>query len=71
VGTPKAVINTQRMMCSNQLAKEPWCGPSCAEAPVICDWLPWSHVFGGNHNFNMVLRWGGSLYIDDGKPRRP
>ena len=36
--------------------------------PVVVDWLPWSHTFGGNHNFNLVLRNGGTLYIDDGKP---
>jgi feruloyl-CoA synthase len=66
--TPKAVINTQRMLCSNQqmlcvvfpvLAEQP---------PVICDWLPWHHTFGGNHNFGLVLYNGGSLYIDDGAP---
>jgi feruloyl-CoA synthase len=68
VGTPKAVINTQRMLCSNQLAKElVW--PFLREnPPVLMEWLPWSHTFGSNHDFNMVLRWGGSLYIDDGKP---
>ena len=36
--------------------------------PVIVDWLPWNHTFGGNHNFNLVLRHGGTLYIDGGKP---
>jgi feruloyl-CoA synthase len=36
--------------------------------PVVVDWLPWSHTFGGNHNFNLVLRNGGTLYIDGGKP---
>jgi len=68
VGVPKAVINTHRMMCSNQLAKElVW--PFLAEnRPVLVEWLPWSHTFGSNHNLNMVLRWGGSLYIDEGKP---
>ncbi|MCK9260972.1 MAG: feruloyl-CoA synthase [Azoarcus sp.] len=68
VGSPKAVINTQRMMCSNQMAKElVW--PFLAEnRPVLVEWLPWSHTFGGNHNFNLVLRWGGTIYIDDGKP---
>ena len=35
---------------------------------MILDWLPWSHTFGGNHNFNLVLRNGGTLYIDGGKP---
>ncbi len=38
------------------------------KAPVICDWLPWSHTFGGNHNIGIVLYNGGTLYIDEGKP---
>jgi len=36
--------------------------------PVLVDWLPWNHTFGGNHNFNAVLRNGGTLYVDAGKP---
>ena len=69
-GTPKAVINTQRMLTSSQQAKaQTW---SFLEDPqtdlVILDWLPWSHTFGANHNFNLVLRNGGTLYIDGGKP---
>ena len=64
---PKAVINTHRMICSNQqmilqefrfLADEP---------PVILDWLPWNHTAGGNHNIGMALYNGGTFYIDDGK----
>jgi len=39
-----------------------------ADDLVILDWLPWSHTFGANHNFNLVLRNGGTLYIDGGKP---
>ena len=38
------------------------------DPPVLCDWLPWNHTFGGNHNFGIVLYNGGTLYIDDGKP---
>ncbi|MCK2087816.1 feruloyl-CoA synthase [Thauera aromatica] len=68
VGTPKAVINTQRMMCSNQTAKALMWPFLAGEPPVLVEWLPWSHTFGSNHNMNMVLRWGGSVYIDDGKP---
>ncbi|WP_249115609.1 feruloyl-CoA synthase [Azoarcus sp. L1K30] len=68
VGTPKAVINTQRMMCSNQKAKELMWPFLAEEPPVLVDWLPWSHTFGSNHNFNMVLRWGGTIHIDEGKP---
>lgn len=67
-GTPKAVITTQRMLTSNQEAKALTWPFLEAEPPVIVDWLPWSHTFGANHNFNMVLRNGGSLYIDRGKP---
>jgi feruloyl-CoA synthase len=65
---PKAVINTQRMWCANQqqMAQSM---PVLTEAPpVLVDWLPWNHTFGGNHNFGMVLYHGGTLYIDDGKP---
>jgi feruloyl-CoA synthase len=67
-GLPKGVINTQRMLCSNQAAiAAVW--PFLRERPpVVLDWLPWSHTFGGNHNFNMVLFHGGSLHVDDGKP---
>ena len=36
--------------------------------PVLVDWLPWNHTFGGNHNFGLVVYNGGTLYIDDGKP---
>ena len=67
-GKPKGVINTQRMLVSNQQAlAQAW--PFLEERPpVIVDWLPWSHTFGGNHNFNLVLRNGGTLHIDGGKP---
>ena len=66
-GSPKGVINTQRMLCSNQQAKaQVW--PFLERTPpVIVDWLPWSHTFGANHNFNLVLRNGGTLFIDSGK----
>ena len=68
VGAPKAVINTQHMICSNQQAKAQIWPFLEAQPPVIVDWLPWSHTFGSNHNFNMVLRNGGTLYLDAGKP---
>ncbi|MBR1123617.1 feruloyl-CoA synthase [Bradyrhizobium lablabi] len=69
-GTPKAVINTQRMLTSSQQAKaQTWSFLDASHNDlVILDWLPWSHTFGANHNFNLVLRNGGSLYIDGGKP---
>ncbi len=67
-GAPKGVVNTQRMLTSNQEAiASVW--PLLGERPpVIVDWLPWSHTFGGNHNFHLVLRSGGTLHIDQGKP---
>jgi feruloyl-CoA synthase len=67
-GKPKGVINTQRMLVSNQQAlAQAW--PFLEERPpVMVDWLPWSHTFGGNHNFNLALRNGGTLYVDGGKP---
>jgi feruloyl-CoA synthase len=65
---PKGVINTHRMLCSNQQSwAQAW--PFIEAAPlVLCDWLPWNHTFGGNGTFNMTLRNGGTLYIDGGKP---
>jgi feruloyl-CoA synthase len=67
-GTPKGVINTHRMLAANQqMIRQAW--PFLArERPVIVDWLPWSHTFGGNHNVNMVLTAGGTLYVDGGRP---
>ncbi|WP_043159890.1 feruloyl-CoA synthase [Bradyrhizobium sp. Ai1a-2] len=69
-GAPKAVINTQRMLTSSQQAKaQTWTFLDAdSDNLVILDWLPWSHTFGANHNFNLVLRNGGTLYIDGGKP---
>jgi feruloyl-CoA synthase len=67
-GLPKGVINTQRMLCSNQEMLRTVLAFLQDEPPVIVDWLPWNHTFGGNHNVGLVLYNGGSLYIDDGKP---
>jgi feruloyl-CoA synthase len=67
-GDPKGVITTHRMLTANQqMIRQCW--PFLeTDHPIIVDWLPWSHAFGGNHNFNTVLANGGSLYVDDGKP---
>jgi feruloyl-CoA synthase len=67
-GLPKGVINTHGMLTANQQQlTQLW--PFLAEQPlVLADWLPWNHTFGGNHNFNMVLRHAGTLYIDGGRP---
>src|SRR5512134_773415 len=67
-GFPKGVINTQRMMTASMTQ----CGQAWPflkdRPPVLCDWLPWNHTFGSNFCFNAVLRFGGTLYIDEGRP---
>jgi len=67
-GMPKGVMNSHRMMCSNQQAMAQVWPFITRRPPILVDWLPWNHTFGGNHNFNMILRNGGTLYIDSGKP---
>jgi feruloyl-CoA synthase len=67
-GVPKGVVNTQRMICSNQqmlLEAFPF---MAEEPPVLLDWLPWHHTFGGNHNVGLCLYNGGTMYMDDGRP---
>ena len=67
-GHPKVVINTHRMLCANQQMLGQTLRFLDLEKPVLLDWLPWSHTFGGNHNTNIVLRTGGTMYLDDGRP---
>ena len=67
-GNPKAVVNTQRMLCANQVMIRETMAFLKDEPPVIVDWLPWNHTFGGNHNIGLVLYNGGSMYLDAGKP---
>ena len=65
---PKGVINTQRMICANQ-QQILQCFPGLGQVrPVLIDWLPWNHTFGGNHNVGLTVYNGGTLYIDEGKP---
>jgi len=67
-GTPKGVLNTHRMLCANQqMLAQVW--PFLEDrVQTLVDWLPWNHTFGGNFCFNLVLRNGGTLYVDGGKP---
>ncbi len=66
-GAPKAIINTHRMLAANQqMIVQAY--PFLAQAPVLVDWLPWNHTFGGNHNLGIAVYNGGTYYIDDGKP---
>ena len=70
-GTPKAVINTHKMLTSNQESNLVLWPFLKERPPVIVDWLPWSHTFGANFTMNLVLRNGGTMHIDDGKPAPP
>ncbi|MEJ7930862.1 feruloyl-CoA synthase [Ramlibacter sp. AN1015] len=65
---PKGVVNTHRMWCANQQQMRQSMPLLAEEPPVLVDWLPWNHTFGGNHNVGLTLYNGGTLYIDDGKP---
>ncbi|MDP2548414.1 feruloyl-CoA synthase [Oceanobacter sp. 4_MG-2023] len=67
-GMPKGVINTHKMLCANQAMLASVLAFVQQQPPVVVDWLPWNHTFGGNHNVGLVLFNGGSLYIDQGKP---
>ncbi len=70
-GAPKGVINTHRMQCANQAMLQRIWPFLSVQPPVLVDWLPWSHTFGANHNLNLALFNGGTIYIDDGKPAPP
>jgi feruloyl-CoA synthase len=67
-GRPKAVITTHRMCCANAAMLAQALPFVTDEPPVLLDWLPWNHTFGGSHNLGLVLAYGGTLYIDDGRP---
>ena len=66
--TPKAVVTTHRMLCSNQQMLAQTFVFLTEEPPVLLDWLPWNHTFGGSHNVGIALYNGGTLYLDDGRP---
>ena len=65
---PKAVINTHRMWCANQQQIAQTMPDMVKGPPVLVDWLPWNHTFGGNKNIGLALYHGGTVYIDEGKP---
>ena len=67
-GHPKGVINTQRMLTADTAMVAAGIPFVEQTPPVLVDWLPWSHTFAGNHNINLVLAHGGTLYIDEGRP---
>lgn len=67
-GVPKAVINTNRMICSMQAMVRDSYRFLNDQPPVVLDWAPWNHTAAGNKVSYMVMTNGGSYYIDDGKP---
>ncbi|PQO24752.1 feruloyl-CoA synthase [Rhodobacteraceae bacterium WD3A24] len=67
-GSPKAVIQTQRMLCANQEMVADCYAFMRETPPVVVDWAPWNHTASGNKVFNLVIYNGGTFYIDDGKP---
>jgi feruloyl-CoA synthase len=68
---PKGVVNTHGMLCANQQSLAQIWPFTETTPPVLVDWLPWNHTFGGNHNFNLILKRGGTMYIDAGRPAPP
>jgi feruloyl-CoA synthase len=68
-GRPKGVVNSHWNLIAGAVMtgqmSEP---PEADRVHTIVDWLPWHHTFGGNAVLNGVLRRGGSLYIDGGRP---
>jgi feruloyl-CoA synthase len=67
-GSPKAVIQTQRMLCSNMEMVADCYAFMRDEPPILVDWAPWNHTASGNKVFNIVIYHGGTYYIDSGKP---
>ena len=67
-GSPKAVIQTQQMLCANQVMVGAAYPFLAEEPPVLVDWAPWNHTASGNKVFNMAIYNGGTYYIDDGRP---
>ena len=67
-GHPKAVINTHRMLSSNQVMYAEALAFFKEQPPVVVDWAPWAHTFGSNSTVGLIIHNGGSLYIDEGKP---
>ncbi|MBW8283487.1 MAG: feruloyl-CoA synthase [Rhizobium sp.] len=67
-GSPKAVIQTQRMLCSNQEMIADCYAFLRDDPPIVVDWAPWNHTASGNKVFNMVIYHGGTFYIDKGRP---
>lgn len=68
-GVPKGVLITRQMISAVQSrVAAHW--PFLTETrPVLADWLPWHHVFGGLDNFFKMV-WNGGSYFIRPVPRR-
>ena len=68
-GEPKGVVNTHTNLCSTQASLLTVIDVDEENnPPILLDWMPWHHTYGGNQNVHRVIKSGGTLYIDDGKP---
>ncbi len=67
-GSPKAVINTNKMICAMEAMVRDCYRYVVDQPPVVLDWAPWNHTAAGNKVMYLVMTNGGTYYIDDGKP---
>lgn len=69
-GMPKCVPQTHGMMTTVIAGQEGLAEESRDERnpPVTLEWMPWSHISGGNIFFNGFMWSGGTMYLDEGKP---
>lgn len=67
-GSPKAVINTNGMICAMEAIVRDCYRFLTKRPPVVLDWAPWNHTAAGNKVSYLVLTNGGTYYIDDGRP---
>jgi feruloyl-CoA synthase len=67
-GRPKGVIFTHGMLCCNRQQLVQTLPAIYSQPPVLVDWLPWHHTFGGTFCVGIALTGGGSFYIDPGQP---
>ena len=64
-GAPKGVRITRAMIASNQSAYAAHWTFLAQKPPVLIDWLPWHHVFGGLDNFHKMIWNGGAYHIEE------
>ncbi len=67
-GLPKGVPMTHAMLASAQATTAAVLDALPREPQVFLEWLPWHHVMGGNINLHRALRFGATVFLDNGKP---